>query len=148
MSNGPQHIASLVAEAGLGEYACRSCGSKDLLEKLGPHPGGHHAKLECRACGAFVRWMPKPIEGRARRRNNAELVRRYGRGYCEMCRRKTEEIPLPEVLEAHHVVEVNEGGGDERTNVWIICTWCHASIHQRRTYLGHYCQKKSGQEAV
>lgn len=52
-----------------------------------------------------------------------------------MCRR--EELPLPEVLEAHHVVEVQEGGSDERDNLWIVCTACHSMIHYLRTYLGH-----------
>jgi hypothetical protein len=26
----------------------------------GPHPGGHHAKLVCGACGRWLRWLPRP----------------------------------------------------------------------------------------
>jgi hypothetical protein len=136
--SGPRHIREGIAEV-IGDIACRQCGARDdeLAVAMGPHPGGHHARVDCRRCGTFVRWLPKPGNERSRR-GSAELRDRYSKGYCEVCRRGVEEIPLPGVLEPHHVIEVQEGGGDERENVWIVCTSCHRLIHHQRTYFGHY----------
>lgn len=55
-----------------------------------------------------------------------------------MCLRDLKDIPLPQVLEGHHVVEFQDGGSDDRSNVWIVCTACHKLIHYQRTYLGHF----------
>lgn len=133
----PEHIASVLADLS-GDVACRHCGSRSLREVPGPHRAGHYARADCSECGRFVRWLPKPQEGKRRRKGQAALLRRYSNEHCELCMRKSGDLPLPQVLEAHHVVEVKDGGTDERENVWVVCTHCHRLIHHFRTYMGHY----------
>jgi hypothetical protein len=41
---------------------CRRCGSYGP-HVAGPGAGPHYARLVCRGCGAFLRWLPKPREG-------------------------------------------------------------------------------------
>lgn len=61
-----------------------------------------------------------------------DLVRKYGQEFCELCLRKENDMPGPQTLEAHHVVEHQSGGGEGRENIWIVCTACHRLIHLRR----------------
>ena len=122
---------------------CPQCGGAVRIE-LTPHLT-HHARFRCSRCNCHVEWMPKPRpEGAPRRRgaSSKELVVRYGQGYCEMCLRKVEELPIKEVLIGHHVIPWSKGGSDARENVWIVCTSCHGLIHHQRTYLGHYHQRE------
>lgn len=133
-------IATAIDELS-GKSSCRFCGSTRLRKTLGPHPGGHYAKLECNQCDRFLRWLPKPKEGRApdpRSEVPRDLAKSLSHGFCEMCKRPETELPVPQVLEGHHVVEVQDGGTSDPENIWVICTPCHRQIHHLRTYLGHY----------
>jgi hypothetical protein len=38
---------------------CRGCGACGP-HVVGPGAGPHHARLVCRACSAFMKWLPKP----------------------------------------------------------------------------------------
>lgn len=38
---------------------CGQCKSMDLAEVLTPD-GPHYGKLSCRACGRFLKWLPRP----------------------------------------------------------------------------------------
>lgn len=118
---------------------CPRCGGINLSTVPGPFPGGHHAKLFCVDCDRFIKWLPKP-ETEASRRPAAhrELVKKYSRGFCEMCLRQEADLPKPQTLEAHHVDEFAEGGDELRENIWILCTSCHRLVNHQRTYLGHY----------
>ncbi len=145
MVSGPEHIGSILADMS-GEAACHHCGatSDDLTTTLGPHRGGHYARLDCDSCGAFVKWIKKPDalkRAKRSRKGQAALLARDGRGECLLCNRAKEEIPAPGTLHAHHVREVQDGGGDEPENIWVVCSHCHSMIHLVRTYFGHYHQK-------
>lgn len=120
------------------EYICQYCGSDRHRRILGPHPGGHYAKIVCLECDRFHKWEGKPEGTPKRRKNQAKLLERYSKGFCELCLRQSNQIPLPQVLEAHHVIPVTDGGSDDRDNIQIVCTACHKLIHHQRTYLGHY----------
>lgn len=120
------------------DYTCRFCGSDRAKRIYGPHPGGHYAKIECLDCQRFLKWEGKPENKPNKRKNQAKLLDRYSKGFCEICLRPVEHIPFPQVLEAHHIIQVEDGGGDERENIQIVCTPCHKWIHHQRTYYGHY----------
>lgn len=118
---------------------CRHCAS------MGPHPitlvsnGVHYAKVNCVECKRQLRWLPKPDSDPTKYRRPTQhqnLVSDYGRGFCEMCLRKKEDLPKGNTLEAQHVVEFQDGGSNERTNIWILCTACHRMVHWVRTYHG------------
>ena len=121
------------------ETPCPQCGSTEVAVIPGPHPGGHHAREECAKCGRFTRWLPKPDSDRARRpASHRALVKKYGRGFCELCLLREGDLRGGEVLQAHHVDEFCSKGSSDRENVWIVCTCCHTLIGHQRTYRGHY----------
>lgn len=116
---------------------CQRCGS------MGPHDvvvmtkGVHYAKLVCRECGGHAGWQPKPDSDPTKYRRpkqHTNLVRKYSRGFCEMCLTKEAELPRGQTMEAQHVVEFQDGGEPSRENIWIVCTGCHRLIHWLRTY--------------
>lgn len=106
--------------------------------------GNHYAQLKCTHSDTphWIDWLPNPQNKDKSRResNHRNLVSRYSQGFCECCMRKAEDLPKPQQLEAHHVIEHKDGGTDDRSNIWIVCTPCHKQIHHNRTYLGHYQQ--------
>lgn len=120
--------------------SCRYCGADETKTILGPHPGGHYSKILCANCERFLAWGKKPKELKAvqRREVGLGLARKFSRGFCELCLRRAEHLPLPQTLEGHHIIPVEQGGTDERSNVQILCTSCHRLVHHQRTYLGHY----------
>jgi len=122
-------------------FQCPSCLSTDLSEIIEPTRGGHHGRLVCNHCNRFIKWIPKPKEeknGDPRAEVSKKLVSQYSKGFCEICLRKHDELPSPQTLEGHHIVQVKDGGTDDRDNIQIVCTACHRWIHWQRTYLGHY----------
>lgn len=117
---------------------CKWCGSQwepvvNLCEK-----GPHYAEKRCGSCGKHLGWVPKPDRDKSRREaKHTDLVRKYFRGFCDLCLITEKYLPHGEVWEAHHVLEYQNGGGAERENVWILCTACHKLVNWRRIYLRH-----------
>lgn len=126
---------------------CPNCGVCDFHDIPGPHSGGHYAKRVCGICERFLGWLPKPDTDRARRpAGHRELVKKFGRGFCEYCRRTEKELPAGEVLEGDHIESYQSGGEPKAENVFILCTMCHKMAHLLRTYLGHYHGRLGGKE--
>lgn len=119
---------------------CKYCGSEDIQRQFGPHRGNHYAQLECRDCRRWLKWDGRPKEDKKKRstKGHASILERDSTGQCVICLRNEKILPLPQVLEVHHVVEVKDGGSDEPSNIQIVCTACHKWIHHQRVYLGHY----------
>jgi len=117
---------------------CKKCGTTEHIALVAEWPGGHYAKVICSGCQSFVKWAAKPDASKPRRGSaQKKLVARHSQGFCELCFRLGDSLPGPQTLEAHHVVPVEQGGQDDRGNIWIVCTPCHRMIHHQRTYLGH-----------
>lgn len=110
------------------------CGTTDV--RFTPTPElPHFGREDCEHCGRFVRWVPKPEADRVRRPSaHRNLVKKFSKGFCEMCLTPENELPLGQTLEAQHVQEFAEGGDETRENIWIICTACHKLIHCIRTH--------------
>lgn len=123
----------------VSERECRFCG----------HPGGQHtiefmtsgvhsSKVLCGGCGRGLGFDPKPETDATKYKRPAshtDLVKKYSKGFCEMCLTPKDILPRGQTLEAQHVVEYQDGGTEDRENIWIVCTGCHRLIHWRRTYL-------------
>lgn len=102
----------------------------------------HYGKDVCSKCGAWQRWVPKPDAEKAKRpAKHRDLVKKHGRGECELCGCPESDLPPGDVLEGHHVEEFQNGGEATRENVWVICTACHSLINWRRTYVGHWLKR-------
>ena len=113
---------------------CPYCASDELRYVLTPR-SPHYAALICGRCRRKLRWLPKPVAERVRRpASHRHLVRRYSRGFCQLCLTAERDLPAGQTLEGHHVVEYQQGGDDSRGNVWIVCTGCARLIHWRRTW--------------
>ena len=113
--------------------SCKYCKSENLVERPRPDTR-HHAALHCADCGKFQIWVPKPDSLKTRRPSaHRDLVKKYSRGYCEMCLTKEADLPPGRCLEGHHIVEFASGGTEDRDNVQVVCTGCHTLIHWRRT---------------
>ena len=103
----------------------------------------HHGEVRCAIHGHA--WIAKPAELKTpRRKVNPELfklVPESMRDYCWKCLRsrtllKSLRPMLP--LEAHHIIEVENGGLDERDNIQIVCKECHSDIHRTRESFNRY----------
>lgn len=117
-------------------YNCKRC-AVDKAGMLLPGVGPHWGKWVC-TCGC-VAWLPKPDgdPSKYKRENiHKDLVKKYSKGYCEMCLRTEEAVRTRpnETLEAHHVIPYQHGGSHERDNIWIVCTACHKYIEHVRRY--------------
>ena len=121
---------------------CPECLSPNLVEVISPNRGGHYGKLVCRNCNdRFIKWLPKPKEAKTpdpRSEVSKKLVTKYSQGFCEICLRCDRDLPKPQTLEGHHIIQVKDGGTDDNSNIQIVCTACHRLIHWQRTYMGHY----------
>jgi 5-methylcytosine-specific restriction endonuclease McrA len=90
-------------------------------------------------------WIPKPSELKTPRRkvnrDLFELVPESMQDYCWTCLRsrallKSLQPMVP--LEAHHIIEVQNGGAHERDNIQIVCKECHSRIHRTREAFNRY----------
>lgn len=116
--------------------ACPRCGGAARVTP-GPFRGGHHARADCVDCH-HTWWLPKPDSERSPdpgREVSRAAARRLSRGFCLVCLRRFDALAPPDTMEGHHVVQVRDGGTDDDSNIWVVCTACHRVIHWLRTYL-------------
>lgn len=129
-------LSQWLQEKGIGD--CR-CGRKRLrLERTPDLP--HYGKAVCGHCGLFIGWVGKPDSDPTkykRPQEHRKLVKKFSRGFCEMCLRREGELTGGNVLHAHHVIPYSDDGEATRENVWIVCTHCHRIVELQRTYVGH-----------
>jgi hypothetical protein len=83
-----------------------------------------------------VKW-PEAAPKNDRRRSRKKLRDLGDR--CEICLRHRDELPKPEQLEVHHVLEVAaDDGTDHPENLRAYWSACHAMVNWLRRYFGHY----------
>lgn len=125
--------------------ACPTCGTTEHQALIGTWSGGHYAKVICSKCDRFIKWQGKPEAKKAKRPAvQKKLVSLHSKGFCEICLRLEHQIPAPQTLEAHHIIPVENGGGNEAENIQVCCTACHRLIHWQRTYIGHTVPQELG----
>ena len=113
---------------------CNHCNMQvdTVVEVLSSGP--HYGKENCVVCGRFTAFTKKP-ENSNKRDNSKYKPIDLGFSYCQICQRDHDRLGSRGVLEVHHVIEVQHGGEDAQTNIWIICTSCHKLVHHQRRYL-------------
>ena len=125
----------------LSESPCPKCGQLSPFSLRTDTQ--HYGEIHCPTHGHM--WIPKPTELKTVRRkvnrNLFELVSEHMRDYCWTCLRsrallKSLQPMVP--LEAHHIIEVQNGGVDERDNIQIVCKECHSGIHRTREAYNRY----------
>lgn len=117
---------------------CKRCGCIGHFQGVLLEDGPHHGKYVCKECGTFAGWMPKPTN-ETKRKKNKYSADDLGINYCQMCLRPKSRLGSRETLEPHHIKEIQHGGDDIPENIWVVCSYCHKVIHQRRIYLNdHY----------
>jgi 5-methylcytosine-specific restriction endonuclease McrA len=119
---------------------CSRC-KVEILHKFKPRPDTMHAgELRCSKCGTFWGWRSKLPE----ERTNGGAQRRNSSTYspssldcrtCQMCLRPRKMLGIKETLLIHHVKEIQDGGDDIPSNIWVLCSSCHGLVHHMRTYL-------------
>lgn len=119
--------------------ACPECGDTTGLRIIRA-TGMHFGKIVCDNCNErFNTWAPKP-DAKPRKRDGRSThllgIIREAWGdeplYCEICLRDERDLPENTWMEAHHVVEHQDGGADTPENLRPVCNECHALIHWRR----------------
>lgn len=131
------YLADLIAARDL---RCKHCGANDALFLRLMNDGQHYGRIECTACDdAFVTWAPKPANTRPRatdrRKSQLDALRAHYNPeplYCLICLRDERLFPTGVWLEAHHVLEHQDGGSDHPSNLQALCNECHALVHWRR----------------
>lgn len=120
---------------------CPKCGQESPF-RLRPDTQ-HHGEIRCPTHGHM--WISKPADLKTPRRkvnrDLFDLVPESMRDYCWTCLRsrallKSLQPMVP--LEAHHIIEVQNGGVDERDNIQIVCKECHSGIHRTREAFNRY----------
>lgn len=87
-----------------------------------------HARAQRRATEAFTRSPGNRARyGRAWRKRREAYARAHP--FCERCFEEGRMTPLDEV---HHILPVEEGGGDEDENLMSLCRSCHNKVHALR----------------
>ena len=118
---------------------CTACGYQGPLTSILRESGVHYAEWRCPECNKHHGFIPKPDGDSSRQKrepSHRELVKKFGKGFCECCLTKEGRLRKGRTLEAHHVIEYQDGGTAERDNLWILCTACHQQVHWIRTYHG------------
>lgn len=117
-------------------FDCKHCNTENtrgLLEFFDMSNGWpHYSRQTCYKCGKGD-WKNKPDSDPSKYKRPAahrELVKKYSPGYCEMCLKPEAKV----TLHAHHVIEFKPGGSADRSNIWILCTACHAYVGHVRRY--------------
>lgn len=127
---------------------CPKCGSFDALREVLVVDGPQHAAIVCDNCPnqwsrfdgqSFVMWGPKPANiqpSKPKRRDSGLLhALRAAWGdeplYCLICLRDERYLDGTH-MEAHHVLEHQDGGSDHPDNLQPLCRECHELIHWRR----------------
>ena len=125
--------------AELAAATCKQCGSIGGKMTFTFTEGPHFARVNCQVCQAFVDWVGHPRTApKTDRRRSRKKLRDLG-DRCEICLRHRDELPSPELLEVHHVLEVAaDNGVDDHQNLRVYCSACHAMVNWTRTYFGHY----------
>ena len=129
-----------------GTHSCPTC-QKPTPKKYTPRKDKHAGDIRCEVCEHFFGFMPSRIGEKKRPKSSTNLAIKYGIEFCEMCLRHKDELPSGQVIEGHHVIEHSDGGTDERSNVWGVCTYCHGVITHIRHYIGHHKVKKATPDA-
>lgn len=62
------------------DYECKRCNSKRQFRILGPHKGGHYARINCADCGTFIKWEADPSKQKISRKGQAKLVQKFSKG--------------------------------------------------------------------
>ena len=117
-------------------HTCPKCGHTGEPQRVDGSFGPHSIKQVCAQCGAFIGWLSSGNGGRKKRpAKHCELAKRYGQGFCEICRRHLDNLPIEKRwFEGHHIVEYQDGGTDDRTNVMVLCPMCHELVHLIRRH--------------
>lgn len=129
----------------LATMPCRNCGAEGGVATVEEEGTPHFARIECRSCGYWIDWLGWPPEKPSDRKRHRRITR-LGDDHCELCLRTRFQLPAPEELQPHHVIEHGDGGSEDDTNIRWYCSSCHALVHWTRTYFGHY--HPSGEEAA
>jgi 5-methylcytosine-specific restriction endonuclease McrA len=105
----------------------------------------HRGKEVCPHCNGFYRWVPKEKDdttGKVRPRRASkrllDLIPEERRQACNLCRRPVRCFPARVVLEAHHMIPRNEGGGDTPDNLLALCSDCHKDAHHKERIFRAY----------
>jgi hypothetical protein len=101
-------------------------GEPVLVDGEGVPP--HWRRVECGLCNTSFGWIPPPENAKKRKKTHAKKTT----DFCQCC------LKDGVALTAHHVVEVQHGGGDEPENIWTVCESCHTIIHSLRNIGGAY----------
>lgn len=124
------------------EVRCPDCGIAKPIGEITPPDGGtewlHFARLRCKNCGRFLRWLSWPTtdtEEKRNRRRSRKNLKPEADSYCEICLRSDSDLVKPDRLEVHHVVEKADNGNDDPDNLRTFCSACHAWVGWIRTYL-------------
>ena len=112
---------------------CKRCGPFVGTVIIETEDGPHYAKEVCAECNFLLRWVPKP-ENQNNRKHNKYSAKSENITRCQSCRRTIDMLGLREVIDCHHIVEIQDGGEDALSNILWACTSCHKDIHHKRTY--------------
>ena len=126
---------------------CVECGQELAVVEVDDPK--HYAQYQCinAVCskkGRYAGWVPKPRDGNTRRKANRKLLKKcdeFFRDFCHLCMSPSSALDRLDPalqLEVHHVIEVQNGGTDDESNLWVLCSECHELVHRQRRAFNRY----------
>lgn len=97
----------------------RCCGAEDCLEIINKKVTHFNYKKQQKkiANGTFRHGVPLVIKEKIILRDN---------GICQNCKQSCKQY----TGQVHHIIPVSKGGIDEESNLILLCSNCHTSVHQ------------------
>ena len=124
------------------EQLCKECGEECSIVPPRKTSSPHYAEYRCITCDAFNGFVQKPDNLKNKRKSNLKLkkhIPEHLQEICEICLRKTDLLKQLKLgMQVHHVIEKQDGGSDETSNLRYVCYQCHQLIHRQRDIMSHY----------
>lgn len=135
------------------ETTCTQCKRKFIVpDYVKLSSGPHSEKAICPHCGKYLFFVAKP------KNEHKKVIRGCGKALkpsdlditnCQLCMRTTDMLGTRGILVCHHVIEMQNGGLDEKENIWVLCSYCHSMVHHARTYLfSHFAHSNENRGGV
>ena len=127
----------------MAKAECPYCGPVETWVR--PRPDTIHGfEVCCKQCNKHIAWAGKPEnKEKNEKRPPCPSPADLSIQYCQICLLKKEDLGHLETLHTHHIDD--DPKNNDRLNLMVVCTSCHALIGHQRTYrYSHQMMKKKG----
>lgn len=135
-----KYLAELI-ESGQAK-PCSSCGTTTAFRIILMVSGPAWGKVVCDNCDErYIMWAKRPDKPTRKRTSKStgllEAIREARKGeplYCYWCLSDERYLPTDRWMIAHHILEHQDNGTDDLSNLMPLCNKCHDKVHLARKW--------------